>query len=281
MRLLLWLLGRLFGKKGGLDEKKLVELEERLAFGAKLDKKPVARQYLAYVKIAAREMVVRLTDLRDNWFLNYERRMGFPPPPSIKAPVEDFASKRRTVFLRVIQAFSGSADLLVGYIAGPVWINARFALFAHLGGLLVAVFTVFLFMGVWGLGHRDHSNPTPSLRRRERLLWVVAFFACALILSLTVERFLNLPAALLKVLLGASCAALSMLAAGSHVLADEVDGLNRLVREYRAVQSEYRRLQVLIVRMEDVLEPGELEQSLKFERELQRIEAEEEVHHDA
>ena len=258
-----------------LTEKKVIELEERFGGGATLDKKPVAQQQLAYVKVAVRELVVRLEHIRAEWCLTYERIKGFPPLSTLKVPIEDFVSKRRTTFLRVLKAFAGSADLLVGYIAGPAWINARFAIFAHLGGLLVAIFTVFLFMGVWGLGGKDHSNPTPSLRRRERWLWVVAIFACLLVLSLTVERFLNLPASLLKLLLGFSCAALSMLAAGAHVLADEVDDLNRQVREYRTVQGEYRRLQVLTIKMEAVLEPQELEQSLKFERELQKVEAEE------
>lgn len=282
MRLLVSLFGRFFRKQAdsGLTEKKRIELEKRFEGGARLDKKPVAQQFLPHVKIAARVLVDQLGNIRDQWVLTYERRMGFPPLPTLKAPVEDHASKLRTRFFRLLLVLAGGFDFLVGYAAGPVWINLRITFLARVLGLMVALLIAAVFMAVWGLSPRDHSNPTPFLERCERWMWLTAGCAALLLICLLMERSFSLPASLLKFLFTATSVALSMLAAGSHILAEEYDGLNRLVREHHVVQGEYRRLQILIMKMEALLEPQELEQSLKFERELQRIEAEE-VHRDS
>ena len=231
--------------------KKLTELEEWFEFGSHEDKKPVALRYLPIVQAEWQEKEARRVETLLAWRTRWEREEG--TPPAAQEPFEEGSRARRAAFLRGVANVALLGDLAAGYFAGPEWIHQDNA---GIIGAGVAGFTAFISRGLWGLSLKDHRNPTPALYRRER--WLYKLFASAglLVGSMALDRFFDLPVWLITARLTAICVDLSFLAAGSHVLAEEIETLNVLARRYQVLGKESQRLLTLVNRMKDVIEPS-------------------------
>lgn len=250
------------------DNKDVRDHKERMHYGAREDKRQDSQRHLARHRADAEELLGEAAKTKRNWDQGEERWTGTRPSPET-APYEqdDITQRIKRLF---IPGMGGTvAELVMAFIMGQSWLVGAYIM-AGLKGVFLAIVGMLLLKGAWTYGLKDHTNPEPSFKRRERLLrWVTTVTAGAF-LGFVLIRVFSLSDMAENILLVIFLVGVPVFASGALALASMLRVRNNLAVEYKKIRSAFLERLILINEMEAVLDAGELERILHLGEAIER-----------
>lgn len=244
-----------------ITKRVLRRLFERMSHGARSDQAAVAREYLPQVELhleeidrQAREKAQSHAELTEKWEGTSEGH-GEAKEPKDKDPVEPverFEDRQRGGKLRSVGWLGALLESFLASYAATFWLVLQKSLAVSLGVFLALVYT-WISELIWGEGPIDHTNPKPESKRRSRILWLLALVLAILLAALGCSRFADAPDWVYTLELCGLSALLPVFSAGCFVLADIIEGRNRLAREYHGLRTQAARVRSLVERMRAIL----------------------------
>jgi hypothetical protein len=249
-------------------DKNVQDHEERMDHGAKEDKKKDALRHLARHRADAEELLGDAAKTKQDWDTGEERWTGTRPSPETDPYVQDDIAQRiKRLF--VPGAVGTAAELVMAFVMGGSWLVGTY-LEAGLKGVFLAIVGMFALKLAWTAGLKDHTNPEPSFKRRERVLRWVGTVTAGAFLGFILIRVFALPDLAEKILLVIFLIGVPVFASGALALASMLRVRNNLAVKYKNVRSAFLERLILMNKMEAVLNPDELERHLHLGEAIER-----------
>jgi len=249
-------------------DKDVQDHKERMHYGAKEDKRQDSMRHLARHRADAEELVDEAAKTKRNWGLGEERWTGTRPSPETEPYVQDDLTQRikRLYFAGVVGT---AAELVMAFVMGGSWLVGTY-IEAGLKGVFLAIVGMFALKLAWTAGLKDHTNPEPSFKRRERVLRWVGTVTAAAFLGFILIRVFSLPDLAEKILLVTFLIGVPVFASGALALASMLRVRNNLAVGYKKIRSAFLERVILMNEMEAVLNPDELERLLHLGEAIER-----------